>query len=381
MIMIEKIKRVFGRGRRVHEEQGKSLDEIFDEKRIDAICKELEASMIEYDFNLILCDEALEKLKRMKLRGPSSSDKKWFEYADRLARSRISEPPEVYDGDKALYRSLKRKFEEAFIPEELSSSFIPAYVDYCQDQFALDRPIAYVLSGDPGCGKTESSRLIGELSGLVTCYYSCPRLDEYHGINGETGTFTDGDIGIITRSLMRSANPLILLDEPEKCPRPNNRAGFADSMLTLLDGGSREFVDNNFGYPVRTNQCIFFLCCNDPDMLSRPLLDRCTHLEMPTPTRDRILGVTKSKYNTDKLLLRKQHIILPEELIEHAVDELCADGIYSFRQVFGTMDKILEYGDIRYYESELDEIEITKSDVERALLSRKPIVKSRVIGF
>ena len=76
----------------------------------------------------------------------------------------------------------------------------------------------------------------------------------------------------------QSLESVILLDEVDKSDGGIKGNMVEAALLEILDTGNSKFVDNFIGLPVDLSSTLFIATCNDPEEVSKPLMDRMQHI-------------------------------------------------------------------------------------------------------
>ncbi|NLO38945.1 MAG: AAA family ATPase [Ruminiclostridium sp.] len=76
----------------------------------------------------------------------------------------------------------------------------------------------------------------------------------------------------------QSLESVILLDEVDKSDGGIKGNLVEDALLEILDTGNSKFVDHFIGLPVDLSSTLFIATCNDPEEVSKPLMDRMQHI-------------------------------------------------------------------------------------------------------
>lgn len=156
------------------------------------------------------------------------------------------------------------------------------------------RPL--ILSGPPGCGKTEFAVAFLRELGLPFEVYGCGGVND-SAIGGSARHWSTGQpalpVDLIRRH--RIANPAIILDEIEKSGTGHHNGNLLDTLLGMLEPGSaRAFHDPYLQAGVNLSRIIWIGTCNDASKLPSPLRDRCRIVDFPLPAEEHLPALATS---------------------------------------------------------------------------------------
>lgn len=158
--------------------------------------------------------------------------------------------------------------------------------------------------GLQGIGKTSMSRSISEALGRSFQRISLGGMPSALELLGRSKAIVDSEPGAIVKALIksRSMNPVILLDEVDKCGSDlGSKASVMASLLEILDPEqNKTFMDNYIDYPIDLSKVLFVLTANNLGPISNALLDRLELLRM-TGYTDKEKEVIASEYILPKL--------------------------------------------------------------------------------
>jgi len=132
--------------------------------------------------------------------------------------------------------------------------------------------------GLQGIGKTTMARSIAGALGRSFERISLGGMPSALELLGHSKANPDAEPGQIVKALIKAKtmNPVILLDEVEKCGNDlGSRASVMASLLEILDPEQNvSFMDNYIGFPIDLSQVSFILTANNLGPVSSALLDR-----------------------------------------------------------------------------------------------------------
>lgn len=264
----------------------------------------------------------LKALKKMRLRVPD------------FFRSSIN--------PKALYRNMVAFCEDHDIPKEIVSRLVPAFVTYIKTGHM--RPILIV--GEKGCGKTTAIRLLAEMAlRLPTKLIKIPQTDWGHGMTGTCDSYKSADAGSIAKARIQ-ANSIIVVyvfDEIDKGSHPIDKASVEDELLSITDDSRSDVYDNFLETSlVGLEYCPMFFTANDLQKISPILVDRCTVVQFPNASSQRIKSISK-KYAADKLATDLYSMIsFDYQMMFKSIDYLVGHNITSLRKHQQLIESVLE---------------------------------------
>jgi len=145
-------------------------------------------------------------------------------------------------------------------------------------------PPAILLHGTPGTGKTAMAKAIATALSIPFESISMNGVSTALSIVGLEPVWKSPQPGKIVQSMISSdaRNPLILLDEIEKCGISAEHGSPIDALLQALDPTqNKAFKDLYLGIPVDISEIFFVATANDISNISEPLLDRFITIEIP----------------------------------------------------------------------------------------------------
>lgn len=156
-----------------------------------------------------------------------------------------------------------------------------------------------LMLGDPGVGKTAFSKALASELGMFYGEIPMAGLTEAFTISGLDVGWSTGNPGRVFEyvSAAGHANPLLLLDEFDKCGRTSNGGDPYAPFHALLERHSAErFEDVAIRLPANFSWINWIATANDPDAIPPPLLSRFRKVFVRKPTRDEMRAVICSIY-------------------------------------------------------------------------------------
>lgn len=142
-----------------------------------------------------------------------------------------------------------------------------------------------LLSGSPGVGK---SFFVSEAAKAMGLYFDELSLASLSGgflISGMNIQWAEGSPGFVVNALSKSnvANPMLLLDELDKCN--DSRYQPLGALYTLFEKHSaKRFKDEALEFEVDASHIVWVTTANNVDLIPEPILSRmkCFHINKPT---------------------------------------------------------------------------------------------------
>lgn len=156
-----------------------------------------------------------------------------------------------------------------------------------------------LLLGDPGVGKTAFCKALANEIGLFYGEIPMAGLTEAFTISGLDVGWSSGNPGRVFEhvSAAQHANPLLLLDEFDKCGRGGNGGDPHAPFHTLLERHSAErFEDVAIRLPANFSWINWIATANHPEAIPASLLSRFRKVVVRKPTRDEMRAVVCSIY-------------------------------------------------------------------------------------
>lgn len=138
-----------------------------------------------------------------------------------------------------------------------------------------------LLNGPAGVGKTSITNAISTILGLPKAYLEFSVLRDSEALTGSSRIYDNGKPGLIMEQIYahRTASLVMVLNEIDKAASGKGRGNPLDILLPLLDGMG--FTDTYIEATIPTDGIFFVATCNDPDKISKPVLDRFYRIDIP----------------------------------------------------------------------------------------------------
>jgi len=182
-------------------------------------------------------------------------------------------------------KSIRQKLDEClFGLEEAKQEVLAAIAGSLISGSSVFRPPNILLHGAPGTGKTAMAKAVAHALSMPFQSISMNGISTALSIVGLEPVWRSPQPGKIIQSMLdsKSMNPLILLDEIEKCGSGGEHGSPLDALLQALDPvQNRSFLDLYMGIPTDISEVFFIATANDISDLPEHLLDRFIVIEIP----------------------------------------------------------------------------------------------------
>lgn len=225
---------------------------------------------------------------------------------------------EVHEGIAALYA------ETPWMSELLTWIMHSATASLRETPSRLRIP-PVLLVGPPGCGKTHLATRLAEIAGLPARRIDMSSMQSGFALVGSEAAWSNSRPGEPVSMLAEQdvANPVLLLDELEKCAANKSASDPLQSLLPLLQ---RETAVN-FRCPslqreIDLSHLNFIMCANGiTERIPRPFLDRVTVFHVGYPDEDHLRNFIERRFAS---------LAADEEVIETIIGNM-ADGRLTLR--------------------------------------------------
>lgn len=225
---------------------------------------------------------------------------------------------EVHEGIAALYA------ETPWMSELLTWIMHHATASLRETPARLHIP-PILLVGPPGCGKTHIATRFAEIAGLPARRIDMSSMQSGFALVGSEAAWSNSRPGEPVSILAEQevANPVILLDELEKCAANRGAADPLQSLLPLLQRETAiSFRCPSLQLEIDLSHLNFIMCANAiTERISRPFLDRVTVFHVGYPDEDHLRNFIERRFAS---------LAADEKVIETIIGNM-ADGRLTLR--------------------------------------------------
>lgn len=170
----------------------------------------------------------------------------------------------------------------------------------CGEEGTPSKMPPILLRGEPGTGKTYFAKELA--SALSTTFFDkdLSITSEAFVLSGLDPSWKAAKPGIIFESLIlgQSANPVICLDEIDKCKETGFNSSPLSALYSLLEPNSaKSFKDEFLPITIDASHINWVLTANKGN-IPEPILSRLEVFEIPNPTKEQSMQIAKSVWHS-----------------------------------------------------------------------------------
>ncbi len=203
-----------------------------------------------------------------------------------------------------------------------------SFYEHCKESGSKITQPVLCLVGGAGVGKTSIASSIAQALGRPFEILSCAGKSEIIYFTGLSRMYTGSGPGEIIKIMARTKvnNPVILLDEIDKCGTGNsgsnsNSSSLQSFLLSILDSSQCELYKDQYIEESYDLSKVMFICtANYIDQIPEPLLNRVTLINIPNYTKEEKEQILK------KMIIPKLEKSIPKKVLSVSYDK----DVYQF---------------------------------------------------
>lgn len=253
--------------------------------------------------------------------------------------------------------------------------FVDTFVAYSQMTQGKHMQMPPVLLvSKPGLGKTACVAQVAKLFEIPFKVSDFSISSANFNIVGSSSHWSDAKSGLIFDMIVREkvANGILLCDEIDKCGG-DQRYPVINVFYTLLEkNAAKEYRDEFFQeFTIDASNLIYVATANSALAIPEPILSRFRVIEIPEPTAEQMVFITKSIYRS---IIKDEELIgFPDEIDEELIGCLAKR---SPRDVKIILKSAFANASKRYIKNNISDVRLIDDDLDILLFERK-----RAIGF
>lgn len=335
----------------------------------------------------VIPQNVAEKYKKLKAESNSiigksdADDIKWCGYVEKLSTLNYQVPNiPANASDKEIYNTILK----ACIDNDMPINFCVKITSILLEYVKTGQSPPIILDGPPGCGKTESFKLICNIFDMALHFIPATAIRRGRGIYGEDKNYKSADIGNFVNGIIQTEvlNPVMLIDEIDKTVNVKDDIALEDELLPIFNNKERMVTDNFLSFPISFENSLFVFTCNDLSSLSEPFKDRCKIVRFEHTEEERMKRII-NKYAKKEMATYTDSLELDETLLYNAIEELYHNDVFSIRQHQSLFDEARINAYTEFLESDEETpVIINKTHYDKAIAEiTKGKCKASRIGF
>lgn len=175
-------------------------------------------------------------------------------------------------------------------------SYLRSVVAIAHADDRTPQPAHLLLNGPPGVGKTLFAQCIANILGTELHVAHLETMQTSSDLVGNSHTYSNAVTGLIFNTLIDGdyVNPLILLDEIDKCTG-DYRHPTTSALYNLLEGTSASFHDESQPWlKIDASRIMYIATSNNIESIDPAILSRLRVFDIEAPSRDQSLVIIEN---------------------------------------------------------------------------------------
>eukprot|EP01132_Coremiostelium_polycephalum_P006790 gene6790-8425_t len=304
-----------------------------------------------------------EEMERLAALDPSSSEynvtRNYIEWITTL-------PWNTYTNDNFDNKLIKESLDKDHYGLDDIKEMIQSFIAVGKLRGSVGGKII-LLVGPPGTGKTSIGKSIANALNRQFYRFSVGGISDVAEIKGHRRTFIGSMPGKIIQALkmVKSSNPVILIDEIDKISKGHHSDPYAALLEVLDPQQNKTFLDHYLDIPYDLSKVLFICTANLTDTIPHPLLDRMDVMRLNGYIQSEQIEIAE-RYLVPSIRnetgLNNDQIEISNPSLKHLCEYWCRES--GVRNLKKTIEKIFRKTAFKIATKEIEKISITPDNLE-----------------